>query len=219
MKLKKYNNFVKNTFKEIESLCDRYNIRNYSITEDGVVNVDGDVSLEYSSLYKIPLTFGIVNGRFDIERNNLISLEGSPRECVYFYCGMNGRFEFDSVLTKKGLTSLKGCPDKVESFWCNNNDLTSLEYISESVITIACRNNQIRDFKGVSEFFEGEIACEENPVYHVYKLFETSKCIKWLNEFEVIRGNTVVLDRLEEVYHQLNMEPIQINGIECYEVI
>lgn len=212
MKLNKYNNFIKNPFnirlKQIKSICDRYNIRNYTITEDGVVNVDGTVAIEYSGLNEIPVKFGIVNVSFDIERNNLTSLEGSPRECENFYCSYNA------------LKSLKGCPEKVKgSFWCVHNKLTSLEYISESVITIACRNNQIRDFKGVSEFFEGEIACEENPVYHVYKLFETSKCIKWLNEFEVIRGNTVVLDRLEEVYHQLNMEPIQINGIECYEVI
>ena len=37
------------------------------------------------------------------------------------------------------------------------------------------------------------------------KKFE-SKCIKWINEFDVIQGDKIVLDRLEEVFHQLGMD-------------
>jgi hypothetical protein len=68
-----------------------------------------------------------------------------------------------------------------------------------------CSNNKITDFRGVPEFFEGDFYCYTNPIFEIYDLFRTVKCIKWLNEYDVIQGNRVIMDRLEEVFHQLGM--------------
>jgi len=44
-------------------------------------------------------------------------------------------------------------------------------------------------------------------------------CIKWINEFDVIQGNKVIMDRLEEVFHQLDMEIPEEIEFEYYEII
>jgi hypothetical protein len=77
----------------------------------------------------------------------------------------------------------------------------------------------------VSEFFEGYFYCEENPIEEIYTLFlqedsiNDSKCIQWINEFDVIRGNKVIMDRLEEVFHQLNMMMPENIKFKSYKVI
>lgn len=97
-------------------------------------------------------------------------------------------------------------------FYCLNNQLTSLVGCPEVIGgDINCRFNKITDFRGVPEFFEGLFYCEGNPIEEIYTLFlqedsiNDSKCIQWINEFDVIRGNKVIMDRLEEVFHQLGM--------------
>ena len=99
-----------------------------------------------------------------------------------------------------------------------------------------CRENQITDFKGVPEFFEGLFYCEENPIEEIYRLFiqedkhitdfsllygldGLSKCIKWINEFDVIQGNRVIMDRLEEVFYQLGMDVPENIKFKSYKVI
>jgi len=59
----------------------------------------------------------------------------------------------------------------------------------------------------------------DNPVKEIYDLFKNVKCIRWLNEFDVIQGNKVVLDRLEEVYHQLGMNIPENIELSNYEII
>ena len=198
--MKSYKEFIKGfmrsyTGNSIESICKEYDIENYTINEDGTIDVDGGVSLSNGSLTRIPLKFGKVTGDFYCRRNELASLEGSPREVGGgFYCANNK------------LTSLEGCPEII-------------------VDNFLCSNNQITDFKGVPEFFEGYFYCDENPIEEIYTLFlqendvDDSKCIKWINEFDVIQGNKVVLDRLEEVYHQLNMVMPENITFKNYEII
>ena len=58
--------------------------------------------------------------------------------------------------------------------------------------------------------------------YEIDELFDEPKYIKWINEFDVIRGNKVVMDLLEEVFHQLNMnvpENIKFKYNSYYEII
>ena len=67
-------------FKEedIDAICRKYNIRNYTINEDGSINVDGNVDLKYKKLTKLPLKFKNVSGGFYCHDNQLTSLEGCP---------------------------------------------------------------------------------------------------------------------------------------------
>ena len=170
---------------------------NYTINPDGSIDVDDNVSFDPSrssstklrykpskknKLTELPIKFNKVGGNFYCNDNELTTLEGAPKE-------VGGDFDCHN----NQLTSLVGCPEVIGG-------------------DINCRFNKITDFKGVSEFFEGLFYCEGNPIEEIYTLFlqedsiNDSKCIKWINEFDVIQGNKVIMDRLEEVFHQLGMD-------------
>jgi len=208
--MKSYKQFIKESKNSIESICKEYGITNYTINEDGSIDVDGDVDLNNCFLEKIPLKFRNVTGHFNCSHNNLISLEGCPISVGYnFFCKYSK------------LTSLEGCPKNVGgNFYCGYNQLTSLEGCPESSDILHCVFNKITDFKGISEFFEGDLMCHENPIFEIYGLFRQNfNCIKWINEFDVIRGNKVVMDLLEEVFHQLNLEIPENIEFKNYEII
>jgi len=141
------------------------------------ISVDGNVDLSGRDLKYIPIKFKEVSG--------------------YFYCHNNQ------------LTSLEYCPETVGGhFSCSNNQLTSLKYCPEVIGRGFwwCGNNQLTNFDGLPEFFEQHISLEGNPVDKIYCLFkEDPRCIYWLREYDVIRGNIVIRDRLEEVLHTLDM--------------
>lgn len=201
--MKSYKQFIKESKTDIDSICENYGIMNYTINPDGSIDVDGSVILSSELLTIIPLKFGTVTRDFDCYNNKLTSLEGSPKKVGgYFDCSGNQ------------LTSLEYHPESVgRNFDCHNNQLTSLVGCPEVIgDNINCRHNQIKDFRGVPEFFEGYFYCEGNPIEEIYTLFlqedsiNDSKCIQWINEFDVIQGDKIVLDRLEEVFHQLGMD-------------
>jgi hypothetical protein len=98
----------------IHDICKRYNITNYTINDDGIINVNGRVDLHNKGLTELPLRFNKVNGSFDCSDNKLTTLKGSPRWVGgSFYCNYNQ------------LTSLEFSPDYVGSnFWCRFNKLT-----------------------------------------------------------------------------------------------
>jgi hypothetical protein len=98
----------------ISLICKQYGIINYTVNDDGTIDVDGDVNLWNRGLTELPLTFNRVIGYFDCSYNKLTSLKGSPR-------WVGGNFSCKD----NRLTSLEFCPDYVGgSFWCNNNQLT-----------------------------------------------------------------------------------------------
>ena len=98
----------------IDEICEKYEIENYTINDDGTIDVNGNVNLSSKGLTELPLVFNKVSGDFDCGVNKLTSLKGSPRWIGGgFYCDHNQ------------LTSLEFSPDYVGgSFWCSNNQLT-----------------------------------------------------------------------------------------------
>jgi len=136
-------------------------------------------------------------------------------------CPINVGGDFDC--SGNQLTSLEYCPKNVGgNFNCYDNQLTSLDGCPQAIKgDFDCDNNQITDFKGISEFFEGSFSCYDNPIFEIYELFnESVSCIQWINEFDVIQdGNKVIMDRLEEVFHQLGMEIPEEIEFENYEII
>ena len=215
------------SYSDIDSICSEYGINDYTINPDGSIDVDGSVILSSELLTIIPIKFGTITRDFDCDRNQLTSLEGSPKKVGgYFDCHNNQ------------LTSLVGCPEVIGGdFDCSRNELKSLVGCPEIIgDNFYCRENQITDFKGVPEFFEGLFYCEGNPIEEIYRLFikedkhitdfsllygldGLSKCIKWINEFDVIQGNKVIMDRLEEVFYQLGMEVPENIKLKNYEII
>ena len=64
---------------DIHDICEKYRIENYTINEDGSIDVDENVDLSYKGLAKIPLKFRNVSGYFSCSGNQLTSLEGCPK--------------------------------------------------------------------------------------------------------------------------------------------
>jgi hypothetical protein len=189
----------------------KHGIKDYTINSDGSIDVERDVYLDSSNLTKIPLKFKKVREDFFCNDNQLTSLVGSP---------INVGRNFDCGSNK--LTSLVGSPINVGgNFHCNDNQLTSLVGCSENIGgDFYCYHNKINDFMGISEFFEGDLYCWGNPIYEIFKLFNNVKCIRWINEFGVIvDGKKVILDRLEEVFHQLDMVVPENIELPSYEII
>ena len=197
--------------------------------------VIGDFECNRNQLTTLKGSPKSVGGNFYCHSNQLTSLEGLPEIGGYIICHSN------QLTTLKGspksvggnfdcygnkLTSLEYGPESVGgNFDCHSNQLTSLEGLPEISGYLNCRHNKITDFKGVSEFFEGYFYCEGNPIEEIYTLFlqedsiNDSKCIQWINEFDVIQGDKIVLDRLEEVFHQLGMDIPENIKFKSYKVI
>ena len=63
----------------ISLICKQYGIENYTINDDGSIDVDGDVDLYNKGLTELPLIFNRVTGNFSCSLNNLTTLKGCPR--------------------------------------------------------------------------------------------------------------------------------------------
>jgi hypothetical protein len=98
----------------IHDICKQYNIKNYTINDDGSIDVDGDVTLNNKGLTELPLTFNKVTGYFICSNNQLTSLKGSPRWVGSWFSCYNNQ-----------LTSLEFSPDYVgDDFISEINNLT-----------------------------------------------------------------------------------------------
>jgi len=175
-----------------------------------------------------------VGGYFDCYNNQLTSLKGSPDSV--------GR-DFDCSHNK--LTSLKGSPDSVGGgFDCTNNKLNSLEGSPKSVgghfdcssnkLTslegspklvdgeFNCSGNQLLNLKGISDHFKS-IKLEGNPVKKIFDFFPRKdktidiKIINWINEYDVINGNKISIDRLEDLILKYIEE--EMKNIDGYQLI
>jgi hypothetical protein len=159
-------------FEDIDAICRRYEIKNYTINFDGSVSVDGDVGLGYKGLTELPIRFKEVSGFFLCWNNNLTSLEGCPeRVGEHFGCWNNS------------LTSLEGCPKYINgNFWCENN--------------------KIYTFEGIPDFTHigGDFHCQGNLVNNIWELFRDHTKFEFFNDCSPIRWMdekpTVILDRL-----------------------
>ena len=104
-------------------LLKKYVEGTYNINDDGSIDVDGNVNLNYISLTKIPFKFRNVRGGFNCSDNRLTSLLGAPNMVsISFRCYNNQ------------LTSLVGAPNTVGGYFnCYGNKLISLEGAPSSV--------------------------------------------------------------------------------------
>jgi len=141
------------TIKQIEKWLKKYDIENYHINDDLTVNVDNDVYLLYKNLTEIPFQFGKINGHFNCAYNQLISLEGCPKE-------IKGNF----ICSNNQLISLEGCPEIINGdFICYGNKLTSLNGCPKEVKKdFYCFYNQLTSLEGCPEIINGDFECDDN---------------------------------------------------------
>ena len=169
---------------EVEKICKKYGIRNWTLNPDGTVDVDGSVYLSKKGLSKLPLKFGRVTGYFVCHNNQLTSLVGCPKEI--------GR---DFRCDNNQLTSLVGCPTEIGGdFWCHSNKLTSLEGCPTEVgDSFWCYLNQLSSLKGAPEYIEGGVDfIPNNIIKEILDLNSYDKDIqkyilKWQKEYSIWR--------------------------------
>jgi hypothetical protein len=174
---------------EVEKICKKYKIENWTLNPDGTVDVNGNVDLACERLSKLPLKFGQVTGSFYCSHNQLTSLEGCPTEIGGIFLCHNNQ-----------LTSLKGCPTEIAGdFCCYNNKLTSLEGCPTEIgRNFYCWRNQLTSLKGAPEYIEGSVDFMPNyylPEYikQIVDLNDDDKygiqkyILKWQKEYDIWR--------------------------------
>ena len=220
------------TREEIDKICRRYGIYDYTINDDGSVDVDGNVSLSKKGLTELPLNFNIVTGRFGCSMNKLTTLKGCPKKVgLYFTCKENHLTSLEYGPTKVGgdyncnmnrLTNLIGSPDSINyAFNCSNNLLTSLEGCPSYVrLDFDCRDNNLTDFK----YFPKEIGsgsgfyCDDNPIGSFFDGTGDINLLIAFRTYKVIKGNEVNLKRLKYVMSLFD-EPVRLESIKKHYTI
>lgn len=170
-------------------LLNLYNIVNYSINDDGSVDVNGDVDLNGWGIDVIPFNFNIVSGAFDVSNNFIKSLKGSPKSCDNFKaynCDLetlefapsevSGYFD----VRENKLTTLKGCPKRIKGYFdISDNQLQSLEFGPREVYgDYCCSFNNLITLKGAPKTC-GYFNCAHNDLTslkYMPKLKEKLNC-------------------------------------------
>jgi hypothetical protein len=161
---------------EVDKICKKYKIENWTLNPDGTVDVNGYVDLSRQKLIKLPIKFGRVTGNFWCSYNQLTSLEGCPKEIGgSFFCHYNKLTSLEGCPIEIGggfwcsynqLTSLEGCPTEIGGgFWCYNNQLTSLEGCPTEIGgSFLCHRNQLTSLEGCPKEIREDFWCQNNKL-------------------------------------------------------
>ena len=125
----------------------------------------------------------------------------------------DGTIDVDSIvdLSNKGLTQLPLKFGRVSGIlYLENNFLKSLEgcpsFVGENFYFY---NNRITSFKGCPSHVGGDLYCGDNPIYEVWKLFKDIDKIELFNEYDIIRGDSVIIDRLNDFLVTIGKDPVE----------
>lgn len=148
--------------RKIRDFCDRLNIQNYTINNDGTVDVNGELRLDLSLLKKDELNntiinFNKVNGSVDMTSN-----KKGINKLPFTFKEVTGSF----FITHKNLETLLGCPKKVGgNFNCRNNRLRTLEGAPEYVGgNFYVSDNSLGSLQGAPKYIGGDFDISENSL-------------------------------------------------------
>jgi hypothetical protein len=203
--------------REIENICRQYRIREYTINDDGSIDVNGSVSLTNWRMDEFPLTFNKVTGSFRASNIGLKTLKGGPKWVGgSFDCGENQ------------LTSLKGSPEFVgKNFNCDSNGiggLTSLEFGPTEVGgNYNFDGNDIYNF----DFLEnvkvgGKYNIHWCPIWWIFNADTpelTPYIVSWFIRSKVFSGKKINLKRLKYVSEMLDIKINLSVSENYYEII
>lgn len=187
-----------------------YNKTFESIGHDQFFNTKEQIKKWLDSLYIKNYTINDdlsvdVNGDVDIVNKNLYDI---PIQFGYidgnFFCQNNE------------LKSLKGCPKYIEDdFQFYHNNLYDLKYFPENYLDKVLKKEH---YLYLHDFFK-------NPIYDLIILVENYKIpifIKYLNDYNVIQGNKIILESLKEALYMsdiTNFSFKKLNILKNYKII
>jgi hypothetical protein len=199
-------------FSEIDVICKKYDIKNWTINPDGTVDVVDDVNLFDKGLKKLPLKFGKVGGYFSCRNNQLITLEGAPKVVGGgFDCGHNQLTTLEGAPKVVGgdfgcgsnkLTTLVGAPKEVGGwFICGHNQLATLEGAPREVGgSFYCHYNQLTTLEGSPKVVGDRFGCDYNPLPKEILTFKDKKYIlKWQDDYVIWQHGKLNLYRFQEM--------------------
>lgn len=200
--LKKETQFFQ-TEHETKNWLDFMGIKNYSINQDLLVDVDGGVDISNSNLKAIPVQFGRVKVSFSCNHNQLTSLKGSP---VYvgghFHCSSNNlvnlnggpeRVVFDYDCRDNLLNSLKGAPTVVGNFDCGLNNLITLKHSPKLVTgSFNCSGNRLTALDNAPEKVNGQFISNDNSFDDITLINKDSDSVK-----HYLKNNKLELEALK----------------------
>jgi len=212
-------------FENIDSICQKFGITNYTLNSDGKIDIQGDVDIRDKGLSKLPLKFGKVSGNFRCNGNKLINLEGAPIIVGgSFYCGYNKltslegspkQVGFDFICSDNKLTTLEGSPIYVGgSFICDWNELISLKGCTKEIsLYFYCSYNQLFSLEGAPRIKNGYIKLDKNPIFEIYHLFPDYKAFMDSLDYGYLRGTSIIKFRFQEALEEFGIEiPNEIKG-------
>ena len=176
------------SFEDIKEICKKYSITNYTINQDGSIDVNEYVDLSNKGLTKLPLKFNKINGIFNCSWNKLTTLEGSPVEVnSSFFCNNNQ------------LTSFEFAPKIIRG-------------------RFDCRRNNIKTFEYFPNYVKNNFHCDGNTIYQVWKLFEDTTKIELLNNYDIFRDEdtdepAIIMDRLNDFLLTIGKDPVEYVNI------
>ena len=172
------------SFEDIDEICRKYKISDYTINPDGTIDANQTVILHKINFGKLPIKFNKINGDFNCSWNYLTSLEGSPIEVNGgFYCNDNK------------LTSFEYAPKIIRGdFGCEWNNIKSFEYFPS--------------------YIKEKFWCYGNPIFTVWKLFRDTNKIELLNDFDIFRDEdtytpVIIMDRLNDFLLTIGKDPVE----------
>jgi len=215
-------------FEDIHKICKKYGIKNYTINNDGTIDVDGDVYLWRKGFTKLPLKFNHVSGDFSCHYNKLTTLEGGPQSVGGdFVCSYNkltileggpksvgGNFNCG----RNNLTTLEGSPNSIDGcFSCSANQLTTLVGCPKSVGgDFNCGRNKILTFESAPNHVGGYFYCGDSPIFNIWYLFQDYSKVELLNDLDPIRGKDILMDRFNTFLGMIGKdEVVSVKGYNC----
>lgn len=199
---------------EVDKVCKKYDIRNYTINDDLSIDVKNDVWLHLEDLEYLPLNFNYVSNNFYCFKNRLISLVGSPIIIDGSFVSYENKLEtldgsplevgYDFILNDNNLMSLKGCPKKISGIFCiKENNLRTIDYLPDEMNGFEIFNNPIECI--FREFIYGE---------------NLNDLVTEFNEYSIVRNDEVVWNRLKAFCNDFELDLPDINEVkEYYNII
>ena len=213
----------------IEEICKKYGIENYTINDDGSIDVDGDVLIWGCNLNEMPLKINKVTGNFNCSENAQNDLKGSPRWVGgSFYSRFNNlttlegcpeKVDGDFYIDNSKLTNLKGCTKYIGGeFDCSDNELTSLEGCPKSIGQgFYVDRNCLSDLDFIPDSMVGDFYCDNNILESVFNGVNID-FLRAFKSFKIIQDNVVNLKRLKYLMSMFD-KPIDLEEIKKYYTI
>jgi len=186
---------------KIRYLCFKYGVECYTINKDYSIDVNNSVYLSNKELKKIPIKFNYVSGNFFCANNQLTSFENFPKKIGN---------KLDASHNK--IKTLKGLPDSLTA------PLFGFIWVGTHAIDLSY--NEISSFEGAKDVYrkrnKSYINLNANPITKVWNYILSGKeqqdvdeLINLINEYDIIRGNEIILHRLNDFLMDQGRNPVK----------